>query len=56
MAYNFLHIFFVFSGLMVAMSLDRRQSLANYAAARSCASCPRFCSCLPRSPSRSARS
>jgi len=35
MAYNFLHIFFVFSGLMVAMSLDRRQSLANYVAARS---------------------
>jgi peptidoglycan/LPS O-acetylase OafA/YrhL len=34
MAYNFLHIFFVFSGLMVAMSLDRRQSLANYVAAR----------------------
>jgi peptidoglycan/LPS O-acetylase OafA/YrhL len=33
-AYTFLHIFFVFSGLMVAMSLDRRQSLANYAAAR----------------------
>jgi hypothetical protein len=34
MAYNFPHIFFVFSGLMVAMSLDRRQSLANYVAAR----------------------
>jgi peptidoglycan/LPS O-acetylase OafA/YrhL len=33
-AYNFLNIFFVFSGLMVAMSLDRRKSLANYAAAR----------------------
>jgi peptidoglycan/LPS O-acetylase OafA/YrhL len=34
MAYNFLNLFFVFSGLMVAMSLDRRQSLANYTAAR----------------------
>ena len=33
-AYTFLNLFFVFSGLMVAMSLDRRQSLANYTAAR----------------------
>jgi peptidoglycan/LPS O-acetylase OafA/YrhL len=32
--YNFLHIFFVFSGLMVAMSLDRRRSLATYTVAR----------------------
>jgi peptidoglycan/LPS O-acetylase OafA/YrhL len=32
--YNCLRLFFVFSGLMVAMSLDRRRSITNYAAAR----------------------
>jgi peptidoglycan/LPS O-acetylase OafA/YrhL len=32
--YNFLRLFFVFSGLMVAMSLDRRQSFTKYTAAR----------------------
>lgn len=31
---NALRLFFVFSGIMVAMSLDRRASLSNYSAAR----------------------
>ena len=34
LGYNSLYVFFVLSGLMVAMSLDRRQSLAKYTAAR----------------------
>jgi peptidoglycan/LPS O-acetylase OafA/YrhL len=34
LGYNSLYVFFVLSGLMVAMSLDRRQSLAEYTAAR----------------------